>query len=394
MLLDLGFPLWATTEDEVPLPQVPGLAPGVASDDLLGVAISHPHFDHYGLLARARQGLPVFIGEDAHRILREAAFFSPLAATITPAGFLRNRQAFSLGPFRLTPFLMDHSAYDAYALLVEAGEKRLFYSGDFRAHGRKGGLFEQLVRKPPNKVDTLLLEGTQVGRGGTQRSAPQTEPELEEELLAGFKSTTGASLVCYSAQNIDRLVTVYKAAKRAGRNLVVDLYTATVAQATGNPKIPQTNHKFDKLRVWVTQRQRVQVKESGEFLRVRDLGSHRIYPEQLAPEASRLVITIRTSMIRDLERAACLVGSHCFWSLWPGYLSDPSGKRFQEFLDRHSIPLKIAHTSGHADETTLKRLVDALAPAKVVPIHTENPALFEELFDHAQVQPDGAWWEV
>ena len=43
-----------------------------------------------------------------------------------------------IGPFRITPQLVDHSAFDAYALLVEADGKRVYYSGDFRAHGRKG----------------------------------------------------------------------------------------------------------------------------------------------------------------------------------------------------------------------------------------------------------------
>jgi len=59
-------------------------------------------------------------------------------------------------PYRITPFLVDHSAYDAYGLLVESDGKRLFYSGDLRAHGRKATLFELLVAKPPKNIDALL----------------------------------------------------------------------------------------------------------------------------------------------------------------------------------------------------------------------------------------------
>ena len=55
---------------------------------------------------------------------------------------------------------MDHSAYDAYALLVEADDRRLFYSGDLRAHGFKGSLFERLAQNPPRDIDVLFLEGT------------------------------------------------------------------------------------------------------------------------------------------------------------------------------------------------------------------------------------------
>jgi len=38
--------------------------------------------------------------------------------------------------------LIDHSAYDSYALEVRTGGKTPFYSGDRRGHGRKAALFE------------------------------------------------------------------------------------------------------------------------------------------------------------------------------------------------------------------------------------------------------------
>jgi len=71
----------------------------------------------------------------------------------------------SLGPFIITPYLVDHSAYDAYAIQIEADGKKLFYSGDFRGHGRKRKLLDRLVAHPPVKIDTLLMEGTTLSRG-------------------------------------------------------------------------------------------------------------------------------------------------------------------------------------------------------------------------------------
>jgi hypothetical protein len=47
----------------------------------------------------------------------------------------------------------------------------------------------------------------------------------------------------------------------------VDLYGASLAAATGNQRIFQAG--FDNLRVCVPQRQRIPVKTSGEFARVR-----------------------------------------------------------------------------------------------------------------------------
>jgi ribonuclease J len=127
---------------------------------------------------------------------------------------------------------MDHSAFDAYALLVEAGGDRLLYSGDIRAHGRKSRLFERFVAQPPRDVDTLLLEGTHV-RDGEALAAGLSEREVEDRCLEVLRETSGMVLACYSPQNIDRVVTMFRAAKRSGRRLVLDLYAAEVAGATG-----------------------------------------------------------------------------------------------------------------------------------------------------------------
>lgn len=83
----------------------------------------------------------------------------------------RSHAPFEVGPFRITPYLMDHSAYDAHGLLVEAAGKRLFYSGDFRGHGRKAKMFEQFLADPPPDVDLLLMEGTTLAE--TRRALPR-----------------------------------------------------------------------------------------------------------------------------------------------------------------------------------------------------------------------------
>ena len=150
-----------------------------------------------------------------------------------------DRTALTLGPFTVTPYLVDHSAFDAYALLVEGGGRRLLCSGDLRTHGRKAAVFERLVREPPAAVDVLLLEGTNI------REAPapprHSERYVEERCVELFNSTPGMVLTAYSAQNIDRLVTLFRTAKRTGRTLVLDLYAATIAVATGRDTIPQTD---------------------------------------------------------------------------------------------------------------------------------------------------------
>ena len=203
IVLDLGLPLDAPDREahEDLLPQVPGFTE--PDDSLLGLLISHPHRDHYGLAPRVRPELPVYIGEDAHGIMKAASAYVPGGHSFADPRFFRNRIPVEIGPFRVTPYLVDHSAFDAYALLVEADGKRVCYSGDFRGHGRKAALFESMVRNPPGNIDILLMEGTTIGRTGSEEGFA-TEDDLENEFLRAFEQTRGIHFVWTSSQNIDR----------------------------------------------------------------------------------------------------------------------------------------------------------------------------------------------
>lgn len=88
-------------------------------------------------------------------------------------------------------------------------------------------------------------------------------------------------------------------------------------------QVEQDQGGFDRLLVYVPLRQRVQVKESGEFHRANAIRPMRIFPEQLASRASELVLTFRTSMMHEIGKAGCLIGAKAVWSMWPGYLERP-----------------------------------------------------------------------
>ncbi len=221
LVLDVGLPLDAPDEaQERLLPEVPGFREPDAS--LLGVIISHSHMDHYGLAANIRPDIPVWIGEAAHTIPKTARVWVPNGHAFSDPDFLADRKPVQIGPFRITPYLVDHSAFDAYALLVEADGRRVFYSGDFRAHGRKAALFDRLVRNPPADIDALLMEGTTLGRSGTAEGF-ETEADLEARFAEAFRRTKGMHFVWTSAQNNDRIITIFRAAKKTDRALLIDL---------------------------------------------------------------------------------------------------------------------------------------------------------------------------
>ena len=262
---------------------------GLGGEDasLLAIVLSHGHRDHWGLVPKVGDRIPLVMGKATERIIRAAADFVPDAIALHAAQYLEHGKRLDIGPFAITPRLVDHSGFDAYAMEVEAGGKRIFYSGDLRAHGRKGGLFEALINHPPRNIDTMLMEGSSLGRLAEDQSFP-SEAALEEIFVDRFKDTAGMALVACSAQNIDRVVTVYRAAKRTGRTLIVDAYAAEVLKATDKDSIPKPVAGWSNLAVFIPQGQRIQLVKKNIASIVDSYRGFRLWPEQLAEHAPRL----------------------------------------------------------------------------------------------------------
>lgn len=389
LLLDLGLPLNGDPDDPSIYPAIEGLAGG---EDLLGLVLSHGHMDHWGLAHLAGPKLTVALGAATHRIFKAAQPFLPRPYVPLKAVEFSSETPVNFGPFTVTPHLVDHSAYDAYALEVEAEGQRLFYSGDFRGHGRKAALFERVISNPPKNIDVLLMEGSSLGRLDADQQFP-SETEIEGLFVDIFGRTKGMALVAASAQNIDRMVSLYRACKRTGRTLVIDLYAAEILRATGNANIPQSD--WPNVAVFVPHYQRVRIKQAQRFDLLEPHGGNRIFAEELKQLAPRAAHLFRPAMLSDLDQADCLEGAVAVWSQWEGYLKQEKGIDTVEALASRGIPIEHAHTSGHASIPDLKRLANAIAPRVLVPIHTFEPHRFAEHFGASVCQQtDGAWWDV
>jgi len=118
LVLDIGMSLDAPDPEAVELPTVQGFAE--ADFSLLGILLSHPHQDHYGLAHRVPPKTLFLMGEAAERIMKAATIFTKSGGKFANVKHLVDRQPIHLGPFTITPYLVDHSAFDSYAVLVEA----------------------------------------------------------------------------------------------------------------------------------------------------------------------------------------------------------------------------------------------------------------------------------
>ena len=145
------------------LPDIDGIYKD--ADKLIdGLLISHPHQDHYGFVTYLHPDLKYYLGEASFRIINTANLFVNKSPIFAKHVFFERERPFVIGDLKITPYWMDHSAFDAYAFLIEGDGKSIFYSGDFRGHGRKTEAYKRFLRYAPKNVDYLLLEGTMIGR--------------------------------------------------------------------------------------------------------------------------------------------------------------------------------------------------------------------------------------
>lgn len=355
ILLDIGLELDAKKNQEPP--SVEGLFEGNGFD---AVFITHYHSDHLGLAYYMDKDIPLYIGEASYKIVKACDDYKRVPS-ISPKGFLEHKKPIKIGTISITPYLCDHSAFDSYMLVCEANGESVLYTGDFRSTGRKS--FERLLSQLPDKVDKLICEGTTLSR---DNYTFVTEKDLEEDAFKKFRDTKGPIFVLQSSTNIDRIVTMYRSAKRCGRIFLQELYMAEITSAIGG-SIP--NPAFDDVLPFITNPNRY-----GALCKYKN----RIGKERIAKKP--FVMCVRTSMLgylKSLAEEMSFENGLLVYSFWSGYQQDEPTKYFLEECKKLELGIITLHTSGHADANTIKKLIEKTHPSEILPVHTENPDWFD-----------------
>ena len=192
------------------------------------------------------------------------------------------------------------------------GVRRNFCQRFFNQLARKS--YDRLLHELPSDVDILICEGTTLSRDGYIAT---TEHELEKEAISLFRDTEGPVFVLQSSMNIDRIVTMYRAAKQSGRIFLEELYMADITSAIGG-SIP--NPAFSDVYPFITSQRRYE----GLCKYQNRVGKDFI-------TKSKFVMCIRNSMTRylkSLSEKMNFSGGLLVYSFWNGYKETDSMKEF------------------------------------------------------------------
>jgi len=334
------------------LSPIDGLTTGNSENSAL--FLTHYHGDHMGALNKVMADVPVFMGKTAKAIhmnyaKRVKSQDLPLFEKIRT---FKPLEAVAIGDIIVTPLMVDHSAFDSYMFIVEAGGKRILHTGDFRLHGIRGAGTLKAFDFYVKYCDYIICEGTTLSRDS---ELPMTEIELIRKAAALMKQSKYVFVLC-STTNIDRIGAFYHANPK-GRLFICDSYQKK-------------------------QLETVQKATTSGFYNFENVYSYAANLDKFMEEKGFCMLVRQGKAferVMERYRGNCLV----IYSMWTGYLDERAKNQgLVDFLSAYRY--RVLHTSGHASPEDIRRLYEIVQPTcGLILIHTDSPEMFGELI------PDG-----
>ena len=351
--------------------QIEGLTHGDISKSAL--LITHYHGDHIGSITKLPKELLIYIGKVGREILLVLSdhlksvdgIHQEMVERLHHANTFEAGKLFSYGPFSIMPITVDHSAFDAYAFKIEAGGVSAFHTGDFRTHGFRGKKLPEVIHKYVGEVDYVVCEGTNVARPDATN---QTERELQQQFEEQFKANKG-NVVYLSSTNIDRLFSLYHAALRAKRVFLVDAYQKKIMDI-----VTQKDSLWGKSELYQygEYEPKVLKYDKGEFLVTDEF-------KDFLDKLGYVLVARATPRFGNLVER--IPGEkQQYLSMWEGYVKEGAEAYNKDLANSLGEDFKYMHTSGHSDMNSMREVFRLLHPKALIPIHTDAPEKFAELF--------------
>lgn len=357
--------------------EIEGLTKGDLSKSAL--LITHYHGDHIGCIKDLPDGISIYMGEIGRNILlalsEHLVYVDNLQKDMIDKlkeinTFLPGR-AFSIGPFKIMPINVDHSAFDAYAFKIEANGVSVFHSGDFRTHGFRSGKLKEVIDKFVGKVDYMVSEATNINRAPTASEKESALQQRFEDCLRNSidKNVNRGHIVYVSSTNIDRIFSLYHAALKVKIPFFVDAYQKKIMDVVteGDTLWGKSSlYQYGEYPPIELQRDKIDFKVTDRFL------------ETLGKRGYVLLARPNDRFNKLIEK---IPGNKSkYLSMWRGYIKPENEAYNRDLAMALESGYEYLHTSGHCDMDSLSDVISLLQPKAIIPIHTDNPEEFEQRF--------------
>jgi len=384
------------------------------------VFLTHAHADHAQYIHFLRTDIPIYCTNATKIILQalEETGSNPLSDLITACDtftFYTNKKGnlsrvtrrntefvheriyhvmepedrVTIGSLEIEMVPVDHSLPGACGYIIHSDEGNLVYTGDIRFHGSNQALSKTFVEKAKAaKPKWLVTEGTRID--STQQDSEAGVKNVITQLIA---STEGLVFVEHPIRDLDRVNTIFEAAKANKREFVVTLKLAYLIEALG----ASAPFSLSDVKILVPKKSWGLITKDGinRNLIEQDYATwerafisreNAITCKELQKNPEHYVVSMslwEINQLTDIQpEAAIWIKSSCE-PFSDEMILDEERKR--NWLDHFGIEDYFAHASGHASGAELKAIITEINPDRLYPVHTEHPEMFKEFFRNVEM---------
>jgi ribonuclease J len=365
------------------LPMLPGIyeSDTDSEPEINAVFISHSHMDHAAYITFLKRSIPIHCGETTKIILDalKEIKIKDLEFNIKGIAFkpFRTRDKIQIDSVEVEPVHVDHSVPGAYGFIVHTTSGSLAYTGDFRLHGTKPEMTKDFIEKATEaKPLAVVPEGTNM-----TDAEISSEPEVKEKLAKIIRSASGIVLVDFARADIDRLRSVFQAAKRNNRSLVLALKQAYLLE-----KLKREDKKLKKdQRIPDLKNENVMIFQKAkkryydwEWELMERYEDKVVDSSEIAKIQSKVVLALSFYDLEELVEIKPKPGSCYILSASEPYNEEMQidYERMINWLNHYGLPQYHVHISGHIMPLQLKETLKAIKPKRIFPIHGDHPELF------------------
>ncbi len=339
--------------------------------DILGVIITHGHYDHIGAIPYflKQLGNPRFYaGGFARGIIlkRQEDFSGGPKINITT---VKDGDRINLGPFEVELFHLNHNIPDDFGLFIKTPVGNIVYASDFKFDDSpvndKPTDFEKLKRIGKQKISLLMTDSTGAEEPG--HSIP--EKSIGKDLDEIFKNSEGRVIAATFSSLLSRVQQIINISEKYGRKVCVEGYSM------------KTNVELAKSLGYLKFKK-------GTFIGVKDIDR---YPDskitvvctgaQGEGQAVLMRIANKEHKFLRLKKGDKVILSS---SVVPG-----NERTVQILIDElyrqgakvFNYKMMDIHAGGHAQIEELKEMIKIMKPKFFIPIHGQ----YSMLINHGEI---------
>ncbi|MDD3548701.1 MAG: MBL fold metallo-hydrolase [Candidatus Paceibacterota bacterium] len=370
------------------------------------VILSHGHLDHAGYISFLNLEIPVFTTKETLAVLgafyisrpknleneiieiseREEADFKKRKKKKRAIIAAEDQKPFFIKNLKITPIKVDHSVPGASMFLIESSIGSILYSGDFRlseiSEERKKEICS-FLRKA--KIKIFICEGTRIKEQIILR-----EEKVRQDALEKIKEIKGLVVVDYSIGDVVRFKTLSAIARETKRFFALPYnyfnYLSFLKQNGINAEGFENVALYAKKKISFKKWEKDLIKNSKV-----------VTSEDIAKDKKHYLLALNFYQIQELIDLK--INEDCFYLR---AITEPhseemeiSEERFVNWIKHFKMQglreeiiesgekksvFDRAHISGHISGKELAEFIEKIKPEAIIPIHTEFPEEFKNIY--------------